>query len=103
MEGELIVGLVAVIGLILVPSLAIAVRVSLKPVVEAIVMLRDALGKTTPSNEDAGDTKTRLARLEAAVGELQESSAFYRELRTPELPARAVSDASVAAHTSAHG
>lgn len=103
MEGEIIVGLVAVVGLILVPSLAIAVRVSLKPMVEAVVLLREALGKTTPSTRasaDADDTRARLAYLEAAVGELQESSAFFRELVTPEQPARALTGGSGATEPS---
>ena len=105
MEGELIVGLVAVVGLILVPSLAIAVRVSLKPMVEAVVLLREALGKTAPSTratEDLDETRARLAHLEAAVRELQESSAFFRELRTPESPARALSDGIRAAEPTAN-
>lgn len=106
MEGELIVGLVAVVGLILVPSLAIAVRVSLKPMVEAVVLLREALGKTTPAtraSEDADETRARLAYLEAAVSELQESSAFFRELVTPAQPAHALTDGSRAAEPAAQG
>jgi hypothetical protein len=104
MEGELVVGLVAVVGLILVPSLAIAVRVSLKPMVEAVVLLREALGKSTPAmraSEDAEATRARLAYLEAAVSELQEASAFFRDLRTPEPSAPALSDGSRTAETTA--
>lgn len=92
MEGELIVGLVAVVGLILVPSLAIAVRLSLKPTVEAVLLLREALTtRSTAAVHDPEDTKARLAQLEAAVSELQESTAFFRELRAPEQAAPALS------------
>lgn len=106
MEGELIVGLVAVVGLILVPSLAIAVRVSLKPMVEAVVLLREALGKTgSPArgHEDAYDTQARLANLESAVAELQESIAFFRELQAAEPRLPALSGTSGAAQTPARG
>jgi hypothetical protein len=86
MEGEMIIGLMAVIGLIVIPSLAVAVRLSFKPMVEAIVRLHDALGKTgatTPAIEGNEEIRARLANLEAAVEELRESSAFYRELKHP--------------------
>jgi hypothetical protein len=101
MEGELIIGLVAVVGLILVPSLAIAVRLSLKPTVDAVLRLREALGRTAASGfpgRDAEEIRARLTQLEAAVSELQESSSFYRELAPPERTARALPDAGAATH-----
>ena len=85
MDGELIVGLVAVVGLIVVPSLAIAVRLSLKPMVEAIVRLHEGLSRRgSVTVDETAEIKAQLNRLEATVQKLSESEAFYRELRAPQ-------------------
>ena len=84
MDGESIIGLVAVVGLIFIPSLAIAVRLSLKPMVEAIVRLHEGLSRTGTGTELSGETagiRAQLNRLEETVQKLSESDAFDRELR----------------------
>ncbi|HEX6135430.1 MAG TPA: hypothetical protein VFZ24_15780 [Longimicrobiales bacterium] len=73
-----------------VPALAISARIALKPVIEALVRLRDI-----SATRGAVDSAPRLAALESEVSRLQvevqrlsESEAFTRQLTqgaTPKL------------------
>jgi hypothetical protein len=91
MDGGEIIGLLAVLGVIVLPSLAIAVRLSLKPMVEAIVRLHQGLAvskPTVPAGEDVAALRAQVERLEAKVESLAEAEAFYRALGTPDAALR---------------
>ena len=69
MDSDAIVGLVAVVGLILIPSLGLTARFALKPIIESMLKIREALDRSRAPAEDARLTalETRLGSLEDAV------------------------------------
>lgn len=85
MDIEEVMGLLALLALVVFPALALTVRLSLKPIVEAIVRLREAfVGSDLPASQ------ARIARLEGEVRELKaeverlaEVEEFYARLREP--------------------
>ena len=90
MVGEEILEFMLVVALVVLPALAITARIALKPIVEAILMLREALtaGQTPgPGDQDEvtrlGD---RIKVLESQVSRLEESEVFYRKLQEGDSP-----------------
>ncbi len=63
-----IVGLVAVIAIFLIPSLGLTARFALKPIVESVLRLRDALDTERRAVEDP-----RVPALQQEVLELRET------------------------------
>ncbi len=63
-----IVGLVAVIAIFLIPSIGLTARFALKPIVESVLRLRDALDRERGAIEDP-----RVPALQQEVVELRES------------------------------
>ena len=68
-----------------VPAIAISLRIALKPILEAIVRLRDAKPAAATI-----ETAQRMAALESEIGDLQkevrrltEAEAFVRQLGQP--------------------
>ncbi len=63
-----IVGLVAVIAIFLIPSIGLTARFALKPIVESVLRLRDALDRERGTLEDP-----RVSQLQQELGDLRES------------------------------
>lgn len=68
MDGGEIIGLVAVLSIITIPSLGLVARFALKPVVESMLRLRESFDRQNTSV----DTQ-RLQLLEQRVTEMQDS------------------------------
>jgi len=66
MDTDEFIAIVAVLALVVVPALGLTARFALKPIVEAIIVLRDGLiGRRLPD-----DVEHRLAAIEAELAEL---------------------------------
>ena len=66
MDTDEFIAIVAVFALIVVPALGLTARFALKPIVEALIVLRDGLiGRRLPD-----DVERRLAAIEAELTEL---------------------------------
>lgn len=66
MDTDEFIAIVAVFALIVVPALGLTARFALKPIVEALIVLRDGLiGRRLPD-----DVERRLAAIEAELAEL---------------------------------
>ncbi len=63
-----IVGLVAVIAIFLIPSIGLTARFALKPIVESVLRLRDALDREHQTVEDP-----RVPMLQQDINDLRES------------------------------
>ncbi len=63
-----IVGLVAVIAIFLIPSIGLTARFALKPIVESVLRVRDALDTERRAIEDP-----RVPMLQQEISELRES------------------------------
>jgi hypothetical protein len=65
-----------------VPALAIPTRIALKPVIEALVRLRDisAARGAVDSDQRVAALESEVGRLQAEVQRLSESEAFTRQL-----------------------
>ncbi len=63
-----IVGLVAVIAIFLIPSIGLTARFALKPIVESVLRLRDALDRERPTIEDP-----RVPILQQEISDLRET------------------------------
>lgn len=99
MDGGEIIGLVAVLGIIVIPSLGLTARFALKPIVESVLRLRDALDRQRPSVEVQRISllEERVTDLQHTVEQLAESVDFHAQLRSPppgagRLPASGVTD-----------
>lgn len=87
MDAEEIMGFLAIGALIVVPALAISIRISLKPIVEAVLRLHEGLNRSRAEPRPDGEQarlREQVELLEVKVQKLMESEAFYRELRSPE-------------------
>ncbi len=92
MNSSDIVGLVAVIGVILIPSIGLTARFALKPIVESLLRMREAFDR-----QGASVDAQRLTLLEQRVTDMQESMErlsdaveFDRQLRVANPPAGAL-------------
>lgn len=72
------------------PALAIAARLAIKPIVEAIVRVRDisASSNTVDSDKRIAMLESEVNRLQAEVQRLSESEAFTRQLSQGSNPNR---------------
>lgn len=69
MDSNDIVGLVAVIAIFLVPSLGLTARFALKPIVDSVLRVREALDRQRPTAiEDS-----RVTALQHEVNDLRET------------------------------
>ncbi len=88
-----IVGLVAVIAIFLIPSLGLTARFALKPIVESVLRLRDALDRerATAAVQDPRFTalQQEVVDLRETVDRLAEAVDFHAQLRSADTPAAA--------------
>lgn len=92
MDGGAIIGMMAVFGLIVVPSLGLTARFALKPIVESIIKMRDALDYQRPVLEDprVSALQQEVIELRETVDRLAAAAEFDAQLRVgaaaPQLP-----------------
>ena len=84
-----IIQLIGLFALIVLPSMAIAVRIAIKPMVDAILRLREGL-QPEPAQQLADPDRAELARLggeilqlRRTVARLEEANTFYQTLLQP--------------------
>ncbi|MEN8375318.1 MAG: hypothetical protein ABFS34_07705 [Gemmatimonadota bacterium] len=86
MDVEEFLAVVAVFAIIVLPALALTSRFALKPIVEAIIMLREGLAGKKP-DEDAQHRLTmieaELSELGASVRRLADAHEYDRQLTAP--------------------
>ncbi len=99
MDGGEIIGFAAVLGLIVIPSLGLTARFALKPIVESVLRLREALDRDRPApdNERMARLEERVSQLSDTVDRLADTVDFHMQLqagtRSPAaLPAGAGAD-----------
>jgi hypothetical protein len=85
-----IVPLVAIIGLIVIPSLGLTARFALKPIIEGMLKIREALDRQRSPVEDPrlATIEARLSGLEEAVERIAVAAEFDTRLRAAAEPAR---------------
>jgi len=100
MDVENFVKLAMVVSIFVLPALAITTRFALKPIVDAILRLKE--GGVLPGASSAGaqeipllvaevrQLRDEVAQLQQSVGQLQEVERFHRSLEAP-APPRALS------------
>lgn len=81
--------LLVVGSIVVLPALAITVRLALKPIVEAVVRLAEGLngsGGLRPRDLDpgVGRMQEELAELQRKVADLEAAESFHQELLLPE-------------------
>ncbi len=88
-----IVGLVAVIAIFLIPSLGLTARFALKPIVESVLRLRDALdrerGAAAQQDPRVAVLQQEVFELRETVDRLAEAVHFDTQLRAGDAPAAA--------------
>jgi len=88
-----IVGLVAVIAIFLVPSIGLTARFALKPIVESVLRLRDALDRerAVAAVQDPRFTalQQEVTDLRETVDRLAETVDFHAQLRSGDVHAAA--------------
>lgn len=88
-----IVGLVAVIAIFLIPSIGLTARFALKPIVESVLRLRDALDRERVGSAVQDPRFTALQQevvdLRETVDRLAETVHFDAQLRSGDAPAAA--------------
>jgi hypothetical protein len=79
-----IFGLVFIFAVFAIPALGITARLAIRPVVEAIVRLREAFTATpgAAAEQRLAELEAQMQSLHALVAGLQAESAFERELRS---------------------
>ena len=83
MQVDEFLAIVAVFAIIVIPCLAITARFALRPIVEAIIVLRDGLaGRHVESDVESRLTviESELAELSGAVRQLVDVHRYEREL-----------------------
>lgn len=82
MDGGEIIGLVAVLGIFVIPSLGLTARFALKPIVESVLRLRDALDRQRPTVADQRLEllEQRMTEMQHAVERLEETVEFHAQL-----------------------
>jgi len=85
MNPDSIAELIAVVGLILIPSIGLTARFALKPIIESMLKIREALDRQRPSAEDSrlAAIEARLAGVENAVERIAAVAEFDARLRAP--------------------
>lgn len=66
MDGGELIGLIGVVSVVLIPSLAFAARFALKPIVESILRLREGF-----ATQDNAYTTKQIDRLEREIDDLR--------------------------------
>jgi hypothetical protein len=77
MHIDMIVGLVLIFFVVVVPILGITARLALKPVVESVLALRDAMREGSPDRRE----EARIAHLQEEVAELRRTVKELKEAR----------------------
>lgn len=75
-EVEGILGIVVLVGLVIVPALAISARIALRPIVEAVVTLKEELA---PGPSELPQARRRIAQLESRVERMEDELHRFRE------------------------
>jgi hypothetical protein len=80
-------GIVALFAVLVLPALALTSRFALKPIVEAIIMLREGLAGGKKPDEDVqhrlGMIEAELSELGSAVRRLADAHEYDRQLASP--------------------
>jgi hypothetical protein len=92
-----IVGLIFIFAVFAIPALGITARLAIKPVVEAIVRLREAFtaAPSAVSEQRFAELEAQVQSLHALLARVQEESAFERELGSAPHSAGALSSPGV--------
>src|SRR5687767_6144342 len=72
-----------------VPVLALAARIAIRPVLEAIITLREGGTAAATPDPRLAALEAEVARLATEVGRLSEAEAFHRQLQAPTTEASA--------------
>jgi len=93
MDSGDIIEIAMVFSLVVVPALGITARIVLKPIVDALVRLKEggvlpSSGVGSPSEmgllrEEIRQMRDEMAQLSGTVANLQEAQEFHRALRDP--------------------
>lgn len=88
MNGGEIIGFAAVLGLIVIPSLALTARFALKPIVDSVLRLRESLDRTrsAPDNERLARLEERVNQLGDTVDRLADTVDFHMQLQAGSPP-----------------
>jgi len=86
-----IIGLVAVIAIFLIPSIGLTARFALKPIVDSVLRVRDALDTERRALEDprVPALQQEVVDLRETVERLSAAVEFDTQLRAPATPAAA--------------
>ncbi len=101
MNGGEIIGFAAVLGIIVIPSLGLTARFALKPIVESVLRLREALDRDRPlpDNERMARLEERVSQLSDTVDRLADTVDFHMQLQAGHAPDRALPVSAQAAAT----
>ncbi len=88
MNGGEIIGFAAVLGIIVIPSLGLTARFALKPIVESVLRLREALDRDRPApdNERMARLEERVSQLSDTVDRLADTVDFHMQLQAGSSP-----------------
>ena len=77
-----------VIGVFVIPALAVSARIALRPIVDALVRLPEALPtlSAAPDSDEIRELRTRIEYLEDRLASVEETADFHRELASPRAP-----------------
>jgi hypothetical protein len=77
-----------VIGVFVIPALAVSARIALRPIVDALVRLPEALPtrSASPDSDEIRELRTRIEYLEDRLASVEETADFHRELASPRAP-----------------
>lgn len=82
-DGGEIIGMMAVFGIFVVPSIGLTARFALKPIVESVLRVREALDRQRPLAEDPRVTtlQQEITELRETVDRLSAAAEFDAQLR----------------------
>ncbi len=83
MNSSDIVGLVAVIGVILIPSIGLTARFALKPIVESLIRLRESFDtqRTSVDGQRLQLLEQRVTDMQDSIDRLSDAVDFDKQLR----------------------
>ena len=83
-----IVQILGIVSVVVLPAWAITARFALKPIVEAILRLKEGglLGSPSSLGSQIEQLRAEVAELHHEVAQLREAEEFHHALTSPEVP-----------------
>lgn len=88
MDGGEIIGLVAVLSLITIPSVGLVARFAFRPIVESLIRLRESFDRqgTSVDAQRLALLEQRMTDMQESVDRLTDAVEFDRQLRASSAP-----------------